>query len=73
MLLSREAGGLEGRRLLKAAEVARLCGIGQRTIWRWVSTGKFPQPDLKNGSRLTRWRADSIAAWIDGQTESAHR
>jgi predicted DNA-binding transcriptional regulator AlpA len=51
--------------LLKPATVARRLEIGQRTLWRWVSTGQFPQPDFRMGSKVVRWKAETLEAWIE--------
>jgi predicted DNA-binding transcriptional regulator AlpA len=54
--------------LLKPATVAKRLEIGQRTLWRWVSTGEFPPPDFRRGAKIVRWRADTVATWIDANT-----
>jgi predicted DNA-binding transcriptional regulator AlpA len=35
--------------LLSIADIERNTGISQRTLWRWVSSGQFPKPDLSIG------------------------
>lgn len=52
-------------RLLKPAAVARLLDIGQRTLWRWVSIGTFPRPDFRQGGKVVRWKASTVAGWIN--------
>jgi predicted DNA-binding transcriptional regulator AlpA len=49
--------------LLKPADVARILNIGVRTMWRWVSSGKIPSPDFREG-RIVRWRPQTIELWL---------
>lgn len=56
--------------MLKQAEIADLFKIGRRTLWRWISTGQFPPPDLREG-RVVRWSAATVAAWADGRKPNA--
>lgn len=49
--------------LLKAADVAKMLSISQRTLWRLVSAGKFAHPIHVGGS--TRWRRVDIEEWIN--------
>lgn len=53
--------------LMDIAEIESATQISQRTIWRWISAGKFPKPDIVEG-RVRRWRVESIHNWIDGQS-----
>ena len=50
--------------LLKAEEVALMLSISTRTLWRLVSTNKFPEPVRTGGS--TRWRTTDLENWIAG-------
>ena len=50
--------------LMSIAEISKALGIGIRTLWRWVSSGQFPKPDLSIG-RVRRWKVETIQAWID--------
>ena len=52
--------------LLTAPQAAELLGIGQRTLSRWSSEGKAPQPlKLTPGQRgALRYRRADLAAWI---------
>jgi len=56
-----------------AAEIAQLLGVGTRTIWRWVSSGVFPQPDLRVGPRIVKWRRETVLAWIEQQAAESAR
>ena len=44
-------------------EFAQLMGVTPRTIWRWDSTGKVPEPVRPGGA--VRWRLADIKKWID--------
>ena len=50
--------------LIDMAAVARLLGLGERTVWRMLSTGAIPAP-LRLGAKITRWRADEFREWIE--------
>lgn len=47
---------------LRDIEVAIRYGISRSTIWRWLKTGKIPQP-FKIGEGSTRWRLDDLKVW----------
>ena len=51
----------QDRLLLTVQDIAKLTGLGVRTIWRLVSTSQFPEP-VKIG-RATRWKADEVRQW----------
>jgi len=51
--------------LIDVAEVGRLLDVGQRTLWRWISTGDFPPPDVAMGRKFRRWRRATVETWID--------
>ena len=59
--------------LLKPATVARRLEIGLRTLWRWVSTGEFPPPDLRRGPKIVRWRSSTVDAWIEANATGGTR
>jgi predicted DNA-binding transcriptional regulator AlpA len=61
-----QSGGPIAPELLTTAEAARLCGIGERTLWRWSRCGIAPGP-LKIGSGkngAVRFRRDDYLEWI---------
>lgn len=58
--------------LLTVKDVAEMCHLGVRTIWRHVSTGDFPAP-LTIGRRLKRWNRESIERWIAAKAEGGQR
>ena len=49
--------------LLTAKEAARLCNIGERSLWRWSRSGIAPAP-IKIGGTAVRYRRDELLAWI---------
>ena len=52
------------RLLLTAKDAATLCGIGERTLWRWSRSGIAPAP-VKIGGTAIRYRRNEYLAWID--------
>lgn len=50
------------RELLSAAEAAELAGVAKRSWWRYVSSGRAPQPVRLGGA--VRWRRGELAEWI---------
>ena len=58
--------------LISVGEVAEMLGCSERHVQRLADGGKMPQ-SVKVG-RLTRWKRDSVVAWIDqGCPASARR
>jgi hypothetical protein len=53
---------------LTVAEIARLYGIGTRTITSYKARGKMPQPDLQVG-RTPVWKLSTLTEW---RTPPAH-
>ncbi len=49
--------------LLTCAQVARICEIHPKTIWKWLREGKFPQP-VRLGARSVRWTLGSIEQFL---------
>jgi predicted DNA-binding transcriptional regulator AlpA len=52
--------------LLTTAEAARLCNVGQRSLWRWSRCGIAPRPiKIGVGPRAAvRYRRSEYLAWI---------
>lgn len=48
--------------LLSASDAARMSGVGKRSWWRYVTTGKAPLPVRIGGA--VRWRRAELVAWI---------
>jgi predicted DNA-binding transcriptional regulator AlpA len=45
--------------------------LGERTIFRMISTGTFPKADLSMGSKLRMWKRETVEAWIEAQAGPA--
>ena len=56
-------------RVLRIADLATtktkpgILPVSPATIWRWVRSGKFPQP-FKLGDSVTVWDADAVDTFI---------
>jgi excisionase family DNA binding protein len=52
--------------LLTVGQAAELCGLGQRTLWRYAHSGRMPAPiKLGNGRQgAVRFRRAEVVAWI---------
>ncbi len=53
--------------MLSIGETANRAGMGTRTMWRLISTGRFANPDFRLGKRIVRWRASTVESWIEAQ------
>jgi predicted DNA-binding transcriptional regulator AlpA len=56
------------RPLLAAEEVARILGVGERTVWRMASrarggAGDFPRP-LRIAPQVVRWRWEDVQKYL---------
>jgi predicted DNA-binding transcriptional regulator AlpA len=53
--------------LLTTRQAARLCGVGERTWWRWSRSGIAPKPlkigDNKQGA--VRYSRRAIIEWLE--------
>ncbi len=52
-------------RLLTAAQVAILCTVSEKTVYRWASTGVLPAV-RPGGSRLVRFRFEDVERLMKG-------
>jgi predicted DNA-binding transcriptional regulator AlpA len=52
--------------LLTSGEAARLCHVGERTLWRWSRSGVAPAPvKIGSGKRgAVRFRRSEYLDWI---------
>jgi excisionase family DNA binding protein len=46
---------------LTITDVARILGVSERSVRRWVNQGKFPRPAM--AGRLPRWSMVDIDDW----------
>lgn len=51
--------------MLRAADVADLIGISDRTLWRLVEKGSFPKPDVRLSRKLVRWSVAVVRQWLE--------
>ncbi len=52
--------------LLKAADLARVLGVGERSVWRMVSRASatdFPRP-VRIGGHVVRWRWEDVEKYL---------
>lgn len=63
---------IDSLKLLDVNKVASLLGLGVRTVWRWVASGKLPQPVIREG-RIVRWRLKDLLEWLDEQADQNAR
>jgi excisionase family DNA binding protein len=49
--------------LLTTAQAAALCGLGERTFWRYAHNGTAPAPVKIGGS--ARYRRSDLMRWIE--------
>lgn len=38
---------------------------GSRTLFRWISAGKFPKPDIVFGAKVRYWKRETVEKWIE--------
>ncbi len=50
--------------LLTTAEAAKLCGCGERSLWRWSRSGRAPAPVRIGGSAAVQYRRTELLDWI---------
>ncbi|WP_417584624.1 helix-turn-helix transcriptional regulator [Nitrincola sp.] len=54
------------KQFLSDREVAERYSIGRATVWRWITTRKFPTP-VKLSPGCTRWRVADLKRWETGE------
>jgi len=54
--------------LITLAELATALRVSQTTARRWWKAGFIPAPS-RLSSRVVRWDAEAVNAWIDSQNE----
>ena len=61
--------------LAPIAVVAKMLGMSERTLYRMISCGQFPEAEYRRGGmvgrRLRLWRRSTVLAWIDTNTAVA--
>ena len=54
-------------RILRIGDVAKKTGLSRRTIYRWISQGRFPEQLFLGNSRIVGWSEKTIDNWISTQ------
>ena len=57
--------------LLNVREVARLLGIGERSVWRLVGSRRLPKPISLGRSK--RWSRRGMEQYVDAASKAANR
>tara|TARA_R110002012_G_scaffold166722_2_gene330104 strand:+ start:4991 stop:5335 length:345 start_codon:yes stop_codon:yes gene_type:complete len=55
---------MNGINFVYVEDIARIMGVDKKTIYRWVKSGKLPQPSTFGGKTF-RWQAGVIEAWVE--------
>lgn len=42
--------------------------LGERTIFRLISSGQFPKADVQIGAKIRLWRRETIEGWISSNS-----
>lgn len=58
---------MDGLKLLTVREVARVCSLSVRQIWKLLKSGDFPHPVRIATS--VRWRERDLADWVNSLRE----
>ena len=45
---------------------------GERTLDRWISSGRFPRPDISIGGKVRYWKRETVEGWIVAQSKGVH-
>jgi predicted DNA-binding transcriptional regulator AlpA len=51
--------GRQNDRLITAAEVARIYGVAEKTVWPWLKANRIPQPQIRRPGYV-RWLLSAI-------------
>jgi predicted DNA-binding transcriptional regulator AlpA len=55
---------------LSLSEVETLTGRKKTKLYELIAKGHFPAPE-RDGPRWSRWRAGSVLAWLESQSQKA--
>jgi len=50
-------------RIIRRAELLRMCGLSKSTVWRRIKEGKFPAP-VSLGARAVGWRESEVRSYL---------
>lgn len=45
--------------------------LGERTVFRLISSGKFPRPDVAIGAKIRLWRRETVERWVATQSAAS--
>jgi predicted DNA-binding transcriptional regulator AlpA len=45
--------------------------VGERTIFRLISSGRFPRADVRMGGKLRLWKRETIETWVAATAENS--
>ncbi len=57
--------GPDPNELLTMKEIASLVKVTAKTVRRWLSEGRMPDPTFDDGAKVKRWKRCIIVAWMD--------
>ena len=58
-------------KILRIKQVVEKTGLSKRTIYRWISQGRFPEQIFLGNSRIVGWNEKIIDKWINSQLKFA--
>ena len=38
--------------------------VGERTVFRLISSGRFPAADIRMGGKIRLWKRETVESWI---------
>lgn len=61
--------------LINVTEVARLIGVSERTVYRYVESGSLPRPVVRRhmNSNINEWKIGDIRTFIKGRIREDDR
>ena len=45
--------------------------VGERTVFRMISSGRFPVADVRMGGKIRLWKRETIEGWIATAAEQS--
>ncbi|MBC7076696.1 MAG: AlpA family phage regulatory protein [Synergistales bacterium] len=57
---------------LSPADLAKRLGVSRRTVFRFVSAGKLPQP-IRLTRRTVRWQWEAVQEWMSANNHRPKR
>jgi len=45
--------------------------VGERTVFRLISSGRFPRADVRMGGKLRLWKRETIENWVLATAEKS--